>query len=324
MEQKISVIIPLYNRETVIEECVRSVCAQSHENLEIILIDDGSTDQSLEICRKLAQQDDRILLLEGAHAGVSGARNAGLDAAMGKYVFFVDSDDVIHPRLLEALARGMEESNAGLGGTGIINVPDARWQKVYPHMEKETGIGETRYLSHEETLNEVFRTITPINLIGGVIMRRDLIGQTRFRTDLFIGEDFYFIYQNLIKGSGAVFLKEKWYYCRHHETNISNNFTFAGFWTRFYRRELVWKSEESLGRTENANLQKQDAFDVYLRCLRENLSPTDRKNICKKVKQYKNQLLPAMSFSGKMRYYLYTYLPFTYLLRIKLKSLFKR
>lgn len=324
MEQTISVIIPLYNRETVIEECVRSVCAQSHKELEIILIDDGSTDRSLEICRKLAQQDSRILLLEGAHAGVSGARNAGLEAATGKYVFFVDSDDVIHPRLLEALVRGMEESNAGIGGTGIINVPNASWQKVYPHMEKGTGAGETRCLSHEEALNEVFRTITPINLIGGVIMRRDLIGQTRFRNDLFIGEDFWFIYQNLIKGSGAVFLKERWYYCRHHETNISNNFTFAGFWTRFYRRELVWKSEESFGRIENANLQKQDAFDVYLRCLRENISPADRKSMIKKVKQYKKELLPAMSFSGKIRYYLYTYLPFTYLLRLKLKSLFKK
>jgi hypothetical protein len=155
-------------------------------------------------------------------------------------------------------------------------------------------------------------------------MRRDLIGQTRFRTELFIEEDFWFIYQNLIKGTGAVFLKERWYYCRHHETNISNNFTFAGFWTRFYRRELVWKSEESFGRTENVNLQKQDAFDVYLRCLRENITSTDRKNIRRKVKQYKKELLPAMDFAGKVRYYLYTYLPSTYLLRIKLQSLLKK
>jgi glycosyltransferase involved in cell wall biosynthesis len=324
MAQTISVIIPVYNRENVIEECVRSVCTQSHKELEIILIDDGSTDKTVEICRNLAAQDSRILLLEPGHTGVSGARNVGLDAATGEYVFFVDSDDVIHPRLLEVLVRGMEETKAGLGGTGIISVPDAHWDRVYPHMKKETGDGEFTFLNHEDTLNAIFRSIAPINLIGGVIMRRDLIGQTRFRTELFIGEDFWFIYQNLIKGTGAVFLKEGWYYCRHHETNISNNFTFAGFWTRFYRRELVWKSEESFGRTENVNLQKQDAFDVYLRCLRENITSTDRKNIRRKVKQYKKELLPAMDFAGKVRYYLYTYLPSTYLLRIKLQFLLKK
>ena len=143
--------------------------------------------------------------------------------AKGKYLFFVDSDDVIHPRLLSALYRGMEESGAALGGSGIRSVPDSKWEKIYPHMESQTGEGQTEFLSHEDTVHAVFRSVTPLNLIGGVMMRRDLIGDTRFATDLFIGEDFWFIYQNLIKGASAALLKERWYYCRHHESNISNN-----------------------------------------------------------------------------------------------------
>lgn len=316
MEKLISVIIPLYNRQNVIEECVRSVCAQSHQNLEIILIDDGSTDRSREICRELAQTDSRIRLLECAHAGVSGARNAGLDAAQGEYVIFVDSDDCVHPRLLEALVRGMEQHSAGIGGTGIINVPETRWHKVAQRIQQETGCGETEFLPFEQTLNAVFHGTTPINLMGGVMMRRDLIGQTRFCTDLFIGEDFWFIYQNLIKGTGAVFLKEKWYYCRLHQTNISNHYGFEGFRTRFDRRVLVWQSEESFGRTENANAQKRDAFDVYLRCLRENPSKEDLKKMRSVLLNHKNALLPALP--SKLKFYLFVNFPFTYRLGLKL------
>lgn len=315
MKQTISVIIPIYNRENVIEECVRSVTAQSHRALQIILIDDGSTDGTREICRRLAQSDSRIRLLESGHAGVSGARNAGLDAATGDYVFFVDSDDVIHPRLLEALIRGMEQHGALIGGTGILNVSTAKWPRVYHRIEEEAGAGETEFLTYEQTLHAVFRQTTPINLIGGVMMRRDLIDTTRFHTDLFIGEDFFFIYQNLIKGTGAVFLKQRWYYARLHEDTLSNDYTFEGFKTRFYRRVLVWQSEEIFGRTKNAALQKQDAFDVYLRCLRQNPPKDELDAMRNMVLEYKAELLPALP--NGLKFYLYVYFPALYKLRLK-------
>lgn len=320
MEKLISVIIPIYNREHLIGECLRSVLGQTHQNLQVILIDDGSTDRTVEICREYAAADSRILLLQPGHKGVSGARNAGLHEAKGDYVFFVDSDDVIHPRLLSALCRGMEASGAALGGSGTRSVPHAKWERIYPHIESQTSEGETDYLSHEDTVHAVFRSITPLNLIGGVMMRRDLIGDTRFATDLFIGEDFWFIYQNLIKGASAVFLKERWYYCRHHENNISNNFTYDGFWTRFHRRELVWRSEEALGRPDNATIQKLDAFDVYLRCLRENPSKEDLRKIIGTVKQYRKELLSGVSFLDKVKFWLYVYFPFTYRIRLKFRS----
>ena len=320
MEKLISVIIPVYNREHLIGECLRSVLAQSHKNLQIILIDDGSTDRTAEICKEFADSDSRVTLLQPGHRGVSGARNAGLDAAQGEYVFFVDSDDVLHPRLLAALVRGMEESGAGLGGTHIRSASDSNWKKVYLHMESQTGEGETELMSHADTVHAVFRAVTPINLIGGVMMRRDLIGDTRFDTDLFIGEDFWFIYQNLIKGAAAVFLKERWYYCRHHETNISNNYSFEGFWTRFRRRELVWKSEEAMGRQDNAALQKQDAFDVYLRCLREKPSKEDLKKIIATVKHYRKELLSGVNFSDKVKFFLYVNFPWIYRIRLKFRS----
>ena len=126
MNHLISIIIPVLNRQDVIEECIRSVHAQSYCNWELLIIDNGSTDQTPEICQALAADEPRIRLLN-APRGVSQARNAGLDAARGKYLFFLDSDDVIHPSLLETLLVTMEQCDAGIAGTTRININQSQW-----------------------------------------------------------------------------------------------------------------------------------------------------------------------------------------------------
>jgi len=91
--EQISVIIPIYNVEQYLQKCVDSVLAQTYHNIEIILIDDGSTDHCGEICDEYAQTDDRIVVIHKANAGLSAARNSGFDAATGKYITFLDGDD---------------------------------------------------------------------------------------------------------------------------------------------------------------------------------------------------------------------------------------
>ena len=100
---KISVIVPVYNVEEYLERCVRSICNQTYSNLEILLVDDGSTDNSGKLCDTLSRQDSRIRVLHKANGGLSDARNVGMDAAAGQYIAFVDSDDWIDPYMLELL-----------------------------------------------------------------------------------------------------------------------------------------------------------------------------------------------------------------------------
>lgn len=324
MNDLISVIIPVYNRETYLRECVDSVFAQSHKNLQIILIDDGSTDRTPQICAELAAEDPRIVHLTGQHGGVSAARNLGLEASTGTYVFFVDSDDTIHPLLLETLAKAMSEGNAAMGGTRIITIPDAKWAAWPELVRRSPGPGETSLHSHEDTVHALFHFQSPFGVIGGVMMRRDLIGQTRFRTDLFIGEDYYFIYENLIKGANSIFLQQKWYYCRLHKGNSSGSYTYAVFWTRFLRRKLVWESEEALGRPENANVEKRSVLMAYLTCVEKNqMSKADRKKMCAVMKQHRKAILPALNFPRKVRFYMTVYLPFTHRIYCKVVSVFK-
>ena len=115
----ISVIIPVYQVEQYLETCVKSVINQTYTNLEIILIDDGSTDQGPAICDKLAKQDSRIVVVHKENEGAAEARNVGIRLAKGKYITFVDSDDTIHPNMIELLYRALKECNTKVSACGL-------------------------------------------------------------------------------------------------------------------------------------------------------------------------------------------------------------
>lgn len=319
MEHLISVIIPVYNRVDYLGECLDSVLAQSYEHLEIILIDDGSTDGSLSLCKQYAEKDPRIVVIAAQHGGVSNARNQGLDAARGSFVFFVDSDDVIHPMLLQALLKAMTDTGAAMAGTRPLPIHISQWEQVPQLIQESTGPVDTLYRPHREAVHDFFYGLSPFGVIGGVMMRAELIGQTRFNTELFVGEDYYFSYQNLVKGADTVFLKQRWYYYRYHPNNSGSVTTYDAFWTRFYRRKLVWQNEEALGRTEYVNIQKRNAVSIYLKAITLNvMSQSDQKKMRKVIKAHKKELFPALRPIGKLRYYTSVYLPFTQRLLHKL------
>lgn len=98
---KYSVIVPVYNLEKYIEECVNSILQQTYPNIELIVVDDGSKDKSVELCRMIAKKDNRMKVFQGEHGGVSSARNMGLQQVTGDYVFFVDGDDFIEKDYIE-------------------------------------------------------------------------------------------------------------------------------------------------------------------------------------------------------------------------------
>lgn len=105
--EQISVVVPVYNSERFLRKTVACIQAQTDSNYEILLVNDGSTDGSLELCRELAQEDSRIRVISQGNQGLSAARNAGVRQAKGEYISFVDSDDLIHPDMLENLRKGM-------------------------------------------------------------------------------------------------------------------------------------------------------------------------------------------------------------------------
>ena len=110
----VSIILPVYNAQNHLARCVGSICAQTYRNLEIIILNDGSKDQSLPVCEEFRAKDSRILLVDKENSGVSDTRNLGLKLACGKYVQFVDSDDYLDPDFTEHLVTAAEENEADL------------------------------------------------------------------------------------------------------------------------------------------------------------------------------------------------------------------
>ena len=108
----VSIILPVYSAQNHLARCVGSICAQTYRNIEIIILNDGSKDQSLPVCEEFRQKDPRILLVDKANSGVSDTRNLGLKLASGKYVEFVDSDDYLDPDFTERLVAAAEENEA--------------------------------------------------------------------------------------------------------------------------------------------------------------------------------------------------------------------
>ena len=185
----ISVIVPVYNAEKTLRQCVDSILAQDFKDFELLLIDDGSKDNSPAICDECAAKDDRVRVFHKENGGVSSARNVGLDHAQGGWITFIDSDDYITQGYLESFYENKEDL--------LI--------KGYNTISSENGITPGKTVEelaqfHEYTtfLNQY---ITKSLLRGPVykFYKRSLIGDLRFLSDMKIGEDAYFVFKYLAK-----------------------------------------------------------------------------------------------------------------------------
>lgn len=115
----VSIIIPVYQGKSYLKRCIDSVLAQSCQEYEIILVDDGSTDGSAEICDEYAEKQKTITVIHKENGGLSSARNAGLEIASGEYVMFIDADDVVHSKMLETELKVLKEENADIFICGL-------------------------------------------------------------------------------------------------------------------------------------------------------------------------------------------------------------
>ncbi|NQN49058.1 glycosyltransferase [Streptococcus suis] len=124
MKDLVSVIVPIYNVEKFLSRCIESICNQSYENIEILLINDGSTDSSGQICQKFIDRDPRIKYFEKENGGLSDARNYGIDRAHGKYISFIDSDDFVEPEFIQSLYHVLVQQDASIAITGFDKVDE--------------------------------------------------------------------------------------------------------------------------------------------------------------------------------------------------------
>ena len=162
MKNKISIIIPVYKVEKYLDSCVESVVNQTYENLEIILVDDGSPDNCPKMCDDWAKKDKRIKVIHKENGGLSDARNAGIDVATGDYLMFIDSDDSIHTQTCEILLFNTQKENADVSACSFHKVSEL------------TGIEEVKY-ELEKIDREVFKEDDVFDLLFNSNVKTDTV-----------------------------------------------------------------------------------------------------------------------------------------------------
>lgn len=211
MEQpKISVIIPAYNAETYLEPCVRSVLQQTYQNLEILLIDDGSTDSTWEICRRLAAADSRIRPIHKQNGGVSSARNAGIAAASGEMLTFVDGDDELKENGLEALIEAQQRTGADIVAAWYDMGAPIPYPEAGDVVWKGTEALQKSLEDHPLTYSAWAKLYT-----------REIIGDTRFQEGIRVNEDSLFVFRLLCKQPCFAGIKDVVYFYRPNAASAS-------------------------------------------------------------------------------------------------------
>ncbi|RGX96942.1 glycosyltransferase family 2 protein [Blautia sp. OF03-15BH] len=239
----VSIIIPAYNVARYLDDCLKSVLNQTYTNLEIIVIDDGSTDKSLEICHSYAAKDKRLKVIHQENAGVSAARNVGLSIMTGKYVLFIDSDDRIEQNMVEILVKEIEENEKNdavfCGYKEFEDETDRIIKEVVPskskRVDRDNGVAEIFGEYATMLWNKMFRC--------SIIDKSDL-----FDVTLKIGEDELWMVDVLKKANNIMLIGTPLYYYRSRAEGASKGQVFSeAKMTDYESQKKVLKSINEYG-----------------------------------------------------------------------------
>ncbi|SDB21820.1 glycosyltransferase [Eubacterium oxidoreducens] len=180
---KVSVIVPIYNGEKYLKRCVDSICNQTLKEIEILLVDDGSMDESLKICEEYEAKDDRIKVIRQEHIGVAEARNKGMRLASGIYIGFVDCDDYIYPQMFETLYRICEEKNSSVAMCGAKKTTNVR----IPSIEYEYRTQDVEMISATDYLKMMYADGSvdwKYLAVWNCIYKKEAIKNLEFQSDI--------------------------------------------------------------------------------------------------------------------------------------------
>ncbi len=186
MEPKISIVVPVFNCEKYVERCIKSICSQTYKNIEIIIVNDGSTDYSRNICEQLCLKDTRIRLFNIENSGVSNARNYGIEVSTGDYLMFVDADDYIDSDMCECLLTQMNSQNVDVVVSERIS-EDTNGNLVYTANVKDA---EIKYFDEKFS----FMATDICEVVTGILYKISVLDGVSFDKRFCVAEDSLFIF----------------------------------------------------------------------------------------------------------------------------------
>lgn len=242
---QVSIIIPVYNAEKYLYKCIHSVINQTYKDIEIIIINDGSTDSSLLICRKFEKNDSRIRIINKKNEGVSKARNIGIDYAKGKYIAFIDADDYIEKNMIENMFNRITKENADMILCNYTNVNNEE-KKLIKYNLKQVVTGCENINNNiiipliERDKNEKKHKIEGFRSPWGKLFNKDIIDKfkLRFNEKMSIGEDFIFNLQFMSHSHALTFDEASYYYYVTNSNSALMKYK-KNCWEKYYRPIII-------------------------------------------------------------------------------------
>lgn len=279
---KISIVVPVYNVEEYLDRCINSICQQTYSDLEIILVDDGSTDNSRKICHKYKEIDDRIIYLYQENSGVSVARNNGISIATGDYIGFVDSDDYIELEMYETLISMCIKYNSELGICGYNNIFPKTGKIV-----KSDILTETKELDISHFMKEI--------LLGNIkgflwnkLFRKELFEGILLPSDIYYGEDLYTVINILDnkKDVKIMYSSNTLYNYIQHSSSVTHDIT------KIFNSSGKLELEETLLKIKSFNFINKEYLEYINISIVEVLTTTYREILLKdNEKKYLHNLI---------------------------------
>ena len=253
MDGLVSVIIPVYNTGSIIKKCIQSILNSNYSNIEIIIIDDGSDKETADICNELEKKEEKICVIHQENAGVSSARNKGIEKAQGKFITFVDADDTIDENLISILVNSCVEKKADIAICGYKEWYDDK------HFADIRCTDSITILKEKEILKNFFL----MNNIGwnvwGKIYKKSLVGDTRFIVGKRTAEDMYFVYEILNKAHTLVMNNNTLYNYEKQDNSAMTDSNCMKFFDTYELVNKVFEDETLDDELKNAQ------FNFYIK-----------------------------------------------------------
>lgn len=259
MQPKISIIIPVYNVEPYLSRCIDSVLNQSFSNFELILINDGSTDKSGDICDEYATKDSRLTVIHQGNKGVSDARNRGLDIAKGEYIGFVDPDDYIDYNMYQILFELIEEYTADISFCGYKRISE-----LDSHEYLSATTNTISIYNKNQTLENYFSRKKPFSdtFLWNNLFRKDLFNNVRVNEKLTIQEDREVLLRIFNQSNKIVYIDTPFYNYIIRDTGASRNKNL-----RYYHSLFETMKEIYSYTLENIPNYSEVAMQNYIECI---------------------------------------------------------
>lgn len=293
---KVSIVIPVYNVEKYLICCLDSVLAQQFTDYEAILVDDGSTDSSPAICDDYVRKDHRFRVIHQQNGGLSHARNVGAAAASGDYVFFLDSDDCIHPRLLSTMTSLAEKHKAALVQVDIQSVPE----DFHDYEKKAEGDFKVfqfdtidAFYNIDRDNKQIANDIRLITLVvWSKLYRRDLLEKISFPEDIKLHEDQMVAHRFIVEAGGMVFCRAPLYFYRNRPNSLITEGWTVKRLTIFdcYKDRVEW-AKKADGEAKRVQELVYYIYIRYLVCMFKNYWMITRKLSGEERKQYHKKVL---------------------------------